>query len=155
MADRTGRTSRRELIQQLAALREQLREFGIRDAADYAEVLVAEALKGQRVANRVVQGHDVFTKLYGRIEVKCRQLPRDGRVEERVEVGAGKEGRFEHLAVVIFDADFGVKGAVLVPYSAVWNLVVGQAYSRVSYAEACKLPGSLDITPAVKAAATR
>src|SRR5438132_7912751 len=92
--------SRRELMQQLAALRESLREHGIRDASDYAEVLVAEALAGQRSASRVNKGHDVLAELYGRVEVKCRQLPPDGRVEERVEVAASKEDGFEFLAVV-------------------------------------------------------
>jgi hypothetical protein len=39
--------SRRELMQQLSALRDKLREHGIRDAPDYAEVLVAEALSSR------------------------------------------------------------------------------------------------------------
>lgn len=150
-----GPTSRRELMRQLAALRERLRGFGIRDAFDYAEVLVAEALEGSRLASRVAKGHDVLAGLYGRVEVKCRQLPPDGRIEERVEVGPGKEGGFEFLAVVIFHPDFAVKGAVVVPYAAVWELVARQAYNRVSYAQACQLPGAVDITAAVQAAAER
>jgi hypothetical protein len=148
-------TSRRELMRQLATVRKRLRTFGIRDAADYAEVLVAEALAGQRSASRINKGHDVLAELYGRVEVKCRQLPFDGRVEERVEVGAGKEGGFEFLAVVIFRPDFEVKGAVVVPYAAVWELVVAQQYNRVSYAQACQLAGAVDITAAVQAAVDR
>jgi hypothetical protein len=148
-------TSRRELMRQLAALRGRLREFGIRDTSDYAEVLVAEALDGWRLASRVAKGHDVLAESYGRIEVKCRQLPLDGRIEERVSVGAGKEGGFEFLAVVIFCPDFVVKGAVVVPYAAVWDLVARQAYNRVSYSQACQLPGAVDITEAVRAAAER
>jgi len=147
--------SRCQLMRQLAALRERLREYGIRDASDYAEVLVAEALEGQRLASRVAKGHDVLAGLYGRVEVKCRQLPADGRVEERVEIGAGKEAGFEYLAVVIFQPDFAIKGAVVVPYAAVWELVAQQKYNRVSYSQACALPGSVDITAAVQAAAER
>jgi hypothetical protein len=139
-------------MQQLAALRSQLREFGIRDASDYAEVLVAEALEWQRLASRIAKGHDVVAENYGRIEIKCRQLPFDGRIEERVEVGAGKEDGFDFLAVVIFSPDFSVKGAVVVPYSAVWDLVTRQQYSRISYSQACALPGAIDITAAVRAA---
>src|SRR5437764_289377 len=65
---------RRELMQHLASTRERLRKFGIRDASDYAEVLVAEALAGRRLASRVNKGHDVVAELFGRVEVKCRQL---------------------------------------------------------------------------------
>src|SRR5579884_3077762 len=97
---------RRELMRQLAALRERLREYGIRDASDYAEVLVAEALNGKRLSNRINKGHDVFAQIYNRVEVKCRQLPADGRVEERVEVSPSKERGFEFLATVIFHPDF-------------------------------------------------
>jgi hypothetical protein len=142
-------------MRQLGALRDRLREFGIRDASDYAEVLVAEALVGQRLRSRVTKGHDVLAAPYGRIEVKCRQLPVDGRVEERVEVGAGKEGGFGFLAVVIFKPDFTVKGAVVVPSNVVWQFVAQQAYNRVSYSQACGLAGAVDITADVQAIAER
>jgi hypothetical protein len=144
---------RAALMRQLARLRKQLREFNIRDASDYAEILVADALQGERLPSRVSKGHDVFTKTHGRVEVKCRQLPSDGRIEERVEVGASKEDGFEFLAIVIFREDFAVKGAVMVPYAAVWELVVRQAYNRVSYPQACALSGAVDITSAVQTAA--
>jgi hypothetical protein len=148
-------TSRRELMQQLAALRSELREFGIRDASDYAEVLVAEALKGQRLASRINKGHDVVAENYGRIEIKCRQLPVDGRIEERVKVDPAKEGGFDFLAVVIFSPDFAVKGAVVVPYSAVWEFVTCQRYSRISYSQACALPGAINFTAAVREVSER
>src|SRR2546425_1150463 len=109
---------RRELMQQLSVIRAALQEYGIRDASDYAEVLVAEALHGQRVG-RVTKGHDVMAPSYGRVEVKCRQLPADGRLEQRVEFSESKEGGFDVLALVIFNVDFTVKGATVVPYKAV------------------------------------
>lgn len=142
-------------MRQLAALRMRLREYDIRDASDYAEVLVAEALAGKRVRSRVNKGHDVLAKRYRRIEVKCRQLPRDGRIEERTELGAGKEDGFEYLAVVIFHSDFSVKGAVVIPYASVWDIVACQKYNRISYPQACKLPGARDITTAVKQASEK
>jgi hypothetical protein len=142
-------------MRRLAAVRESLREYGIRDASDYAETLIAEALAGQRLASGVTKGHDVLAELYGRVEVKCRQLPPDGRLEERVEIGASKEGGFEFLAVVVFREDFSVKGAVVVPYTAVWEFVGRQEYNRISYPQACRLPGAIDITVAVQAVADR
>lgn len=140
-------------MRQLAAIRAQLGAFGIRDAADYAEVLVAETLNGSRLPSRVAKGHDVLAFPYGRIEVKCRQLPPDGRTEERVEVGASKQNGFDYLAIVIFRADFSVKGAVIVPYAAAWESVAAQRYNRVSFAQACQLPGAIDITTTIQTAA--
>lgn len=118
--------SRSKLMQQLASVRQSLREYGIRDVADYAEVLVAEALTGERMPS-INKGHDVLTKLYGRVEVKCRPLPPGTRVEERVEIGSSKRGGFEFLAIVIFHADCNVKAAVIVPYAEVWKYIESQA----------------------------
>lgn len=147
--------NRQSLMAQLAVLREKLRHYGIRDASDYAEVLVAEAVCGMRQASRVIKGFDVECPRYGRIEVKCRQLPLDGRMEERVEVSPAKEKGFDYLAIVIFHPDFRVKGAVLVPYSKVWDLVRVQEYNRISFSQATKLKGAIDITGLVSALAER
>jgi len=57
--------------------------------------------------------------------------------------------------VVIFRADFSVKGAVIVPYASAWEFVAAHQYNRVSYPQACELPGAVDITVAVQAAAER
>lgn len=147
--------SRFELMRQLAEIRKQLSHFHIRDAADYAEALVAEALEGERLANKVNQGHDVLTKQFGRVEVKCRQLPSDGRIEERVEISISKKDGFEHLAIVVFLPNFSIKGAVIVPYSSVWNYITIHKYKRLSYKQACLLDGALDITSRVLSAAKK
>ena len=145
--------SRRELMHQLAVLRAALREYRIHDAPDYAEVLISEALGGTRVASPANPGYDVVCKGFGRIEVKCRQLPPDGRTEERVEVPRSKESGFDFLAVVIFHHDFAVKGAVVVPYDSVWQLVASHRYNRLSYPQACGLRGAIDVTDRVRDAA--
>ncbi len=146
--------TRRELMCRLASVRQDLREHGIRDAADYAEVLVAEALTGERLSG-INKGCDVLTARYGRVEVKCRQLPPGDRLEERVEVGSSKADGFEFLAIVIFHTDFSVKAAVVAPYAEVWKLVETQTYNRISYSQASKLDGAVDITAVVRVAADR
>jgi hypothetical protein len=140
---------------QLAQTWESLREYGIRDASDYAEVLVTEALGGERETSGVNRGFDVYVPKYRRIEVKCRQLPPDGRIEERVEVAASKEDGFDYLAIVIFMPDFHVRGAVLVPYAEVWRFVELNQYNRISYSQACQLEGAIDITVEVATVASR
>ena len=144
--------SRHDLMQRLADLRQALREYGIRDASDYAEALIAEAVEGERQRSRITKGFDVLAPRFGRIEVKCRQLPLDGRLEERVAITSAKEDGFEHLAILIFQADFSIKGAVIVPYPAVWEFVRDQQYNRISYSQACRLPGAAELTTAVQAA---
>lgn len=147
--------SRHELMKRLAVIREALRTFRIRDAADYAEILIAEAIGGQRSLLGITKGHDVIAEGYGRVEVKCRQLPADGRIEERIELSNSKQDGFDWLAIVVFYADFRIKGAVLVPYAIVWETTAQQRYNRLSYAQACQFVGAIDVTELVRAAAER
>jgi len=138
----------------LAAIRAKLAAFGIRDSSDYAEILIAEALNGER-KGAVNRGFDVQVPAFGRIEVKCRTLPADGRMEERVELGAAKEDGFDYLCIVIFNRDYSVKGAVLVPYSVAWNYLSKSNYSRISFQIASGLEGAFDITKQVRDASLR
>lgn len=150
-----SRRSRQHLMKRLAELRDELGHFGIRGTPDYAEILVAEALGGNRVDNLVNQGYDVRSAEFGRVEVKCRVLPSDGRREDRVDLRDTKAKRFDHLAIVIFYPDYSVRGAVLVAYAKVWPIVNRRRYRRISYGEACQLDGAVDITELVSAAAHR
>lgn len=147
--------ARRDVMTQLAIVLQRLSAYGIRNAADYAEILVAEAVGGQRIANLVHQGHDVVSPKHGRVEVKHRRLPPDGRIEERVELKPSKKGGFDYLAIVVFYSDFSVKGAVLVPYSRVWGGTGKSRFNRTSYSQACELPGAIDITSALRQASER
>lgn len=140
----------RALIAQLSDVRHKLAEHDIRDTSDYAEVLVARALRGRR-ENYINKGFDVLTKSYGRVEVKSRCLPEDGRQEERVEIGRGKTEGFDYLAIVIFLHDYRVKYGVLVPYEHVWSMISVRRYRRLSYMQARLFPGALDITKKLKA----
>jgi hypothetical protein len=61
----------------------------------------------------------------------------------------------KRASALAFLAHFAVKGAVVVSYASVWDLVPRQAYNRISFTQACQLPGAVDITAAVHAAAER
>lgn len=130
-------------------------EHGIRSVSDYAEQIVADALAGTRDSNGVNKGFDVIAPHYGRIEVKFRQLPQDGRLEERCALSDAKEDGFDYLAIVIFHPDFRVKGAVLVPYREAWRFVEASKYNRISYVQASGCAGAIDITTEVAAASQR
>ncbi len=150
-----SKLTRQQLMIRLAEVRGLLAEFGVHDASDYSEALVAEALGGKRVSSGVNQGFDVTAPTYGRVEVKCRQLPSDGQREDRVDLRDTKANGFDYLAIVIFYPDFSVKGAVLVPYNRVWPIVDLRPYRRISYGEACHLDAAVDISELVSAASQR
>ncbi|MFP4144766.1 MAG: hypothetical protein ACLFV3_06445 [Phycisphaeraceae bacterium] len=141
--------TRQELMRRLMA------EHRIRSVSDYAEQIVADALAGHREANAVNPGYDLIAPHYGRVEVKFRQLPADGRLEERCTLSDAKESGFDDLAVIIFEPDFCVKGAVLVPYAEAWDFVRTSNYNRISYGQACGCDGAVDITAEVSSAAQR
>ena len=146
---------RQQLMAQLAVVRDQLAEYGLRGMPDYAEALVADALDGRRVESGVNRGFDVVAPQYGRVEVKCRRLPSDGRWEDRIDLRDSKVSGFDHLAIVVFYPNYDVKGAILVPYSKVWPIVDSRKYHRIAYREACELEGAVDISEPVSAAAQR
>jgi hypothetical protein len=147
--------SRQSLIRDYVALTKELRKFGIRRISDYAEALIAEALNGTRVSSGVNQGFDVDAAGFGRIEVKYRQSPPDGRVEQRVELGSAKLQGFDYLAIVIFNLDMSVHGAVLVPYTSVWQIIESRRWRRISFSESICLEGAINVTTLVQAASQR
>lgn len=111
----------RALLVELASVRRKLAEHGIRNEGGYAEMLVAEALNGQRHSSGVVKGSDLVAPEYGRVEVRSRTLPLDGRNEARFNLPEKKRGEFDWLAGVIFNSDLSVKDAFLLPHDAAWE----------------------------------
>ena len=144
-----GQALRKELLRSL------INDHGIRGVSDYAEQIVAEALGGHRRTESNSKGFDVIAPNFGRIEVKFRQLPKDGRMEERVALSKAKEGEFDYLAIVIFDPEFEIKGAVMVPYFEAWQYVCNSPYNRISYSQACSCANAEDITEKVRLASDR
>lgn len=99
------------------------REIGSEDLVGrFGEVLAAAAPKGELMP-AVTQGFDIRHPEYGRVQVKTRKLPRDGRNETRA-VGFGGPNAFDWLCHVLLDVDYGVKGAWLVPYEKAWPVII-------------------------------
>lgn len=144
---RTG--NRRQLMIQLASVRCRLAGYGIRDTGDFAEALVAEALGGKRNSSKVNNGWDVVAPRYGRVEVKSRVLPSDGRQEERVEFPRAKALGCDVVAIVIFRTDYRVKGALLIPFRRLWPVIKAHPYRRIGFTAAARLRGAVDITEEV------
>jgi hypothetical protein len=130
---------------------ESLREYDIQTLADYAEFLFAKALRGER-HRRGHKGCDVTCDAYGRVQVKHRLLPRDGRIEERLHCRNLDPLAFDTLGAVIFNTDATVKKALVVRQADMWTVYQSTADpdKKISYAKFAALPAATDMTAALR-----
>jgi hypothetical protein len=112
----------RHLLTQYLTAMDQLRPHGIKSIADFPECLFAVTLGGDRVM-RGRKGHDVLVPDLGRVQVKERRLPADGRMAERLHLKNLTCDSCDHLAAVIFANHFTVTKATLAPHADVWRLI--------------------------------
>lgn len=84
-------------------------------------MLVEKALCGKRHRSGVHKGSDLLADGYGRVEVRSRTLPLDGRNEDRLNLPKRKFGEFDWFAGVIFNPDITIKEAFMLPHDAAWE----------------------------------
>jgi hypothetical protein len=111
----------RSLLTELADIRKRLSVYGIRNEGGYAELLVEKALNGSRHKSGVEKGSDLVAPDYGRVEVRSRTLPLDGRKEARLNLPHMKRGGFDWFAGVVFNSDLSVKVGFLLPHDAAFD----------------------------------
>ncbi len=129
-----------------AAEAELFRRFGIKDQGQYAARLVAQALGAKERPNGANKGFDLQSLDYGRIEVRSRRLPLDGRGEDRAQVPTSKAGFYDHFAHVLLEQDYRVIGCYVVPHDQIEWLAAASANRLVRFAQGKALPGAIDIT---------
>lgn len=144
-----------DLMKQFASAREALERYAVRDTGDYAEVLVAEALMAYRNTSGVMKGFDVFCDTRGKIEVRSRTLPRDGRNEDRLEIPQSKVNGFAVLAGVLFNSDLTISGGFLLPHDDAISLSCRQKFLRIPFLVGAEHPNALDITQLLRYAQER
>ena len=134
------------LSRYIAVLRE-LRPYGIESPADVAEYLFEQALGGKRT-KRGKKRHDIVVNKLGRVQVKARCLPSDGRKERRLHLGNMNRSSCDYLGAVIFTCDLHVHRAVLVPADAVWRLIEEHTdpEKKVQFDLLAALPRSVEMT---------
>lgn len=143
------------LFSEFARAREALERHGVRDSGGYAELLVAAALGARRNLSGVEKGFDVLCEERGKIEVRSRTLPRDGRNEDRLEIPREKVNGFAFLAGVLFNPDLTVSGGFMLPHDEAVSLSAKQKFLRISYRVGCRHQAAIDITELLKAAQAR
>ncbi len=124
-----------------------LRPYGIESISDFAEYVFERALQGKR-AGRGSKGHDVLVPKVGRVQVKERRLPSDGRIEERLHLRNVSATSCDYLGAIILNNDFTVRKATLVPHAQVWRMILSHPdpEKKVRYDLVASLPGATDMT---------
>jgi hypothetical protein len=141
----------RLLVAGLIEAMQRLAPFGIASVSDYAEYLFEQATGGQRVT-RGNKGYDVIAPMYDRIQVKCRRLPADGRIEQRLLCRNLQPDGFDYLGAVIFMPDLTVKCALLVSRASLWPLVVSHpdSHKKIAYQQIERLNGMIDFSDRIR-----
>src|SRR3990172_5027999 len=121
--DELALTKPSELLRLYAnVLRELQRRQIIRSknnpVADYAEYLVGKALR-LRTVTKSTKGYDLVGTDGTRYEVKARRLTPDNESRQLSFIRGLKERHFAYLAGVLFEEDFSVLRACLIPIEIV------------------------------------
>ncbi len=114
----------RELLKLYADVLEALRSNGYvrsanNPAADYAELLVARAF-GLDIESKSNKGFDALDPVSGeRYEVKARRATAHNKPTRLSPCRDFDHHHFDHLVVVLFEADFAIERAVSIPWARV------------------------------------
>lgn len=153
--------SDRNLMRVYAAVLDELRERNVVRTAnaplgDYAEHLFAKAF-GWTLADNSAAGYDASDVALLRFQIKARRLRSDAPGERQLSVIRNLPGaKFDMLAAVLFDKQFNIARAALIPHGVVvgkskyiahvngWRLMLEDAIWRE--------PGVRDVTLALAAA---
>ena len=151
--------SNRELLKLYTELMTELRSRGVvrtsnGPGADVAEGLVAKALSLTLNAASTA-GYDGIDPNGRKIEVKCRRLTRHNDSRQLSAIRNLESAHFDLLAGVLFNEDFSVMKAALIPFQVVKDHAVFVKHTNgwkfVLRDSIWALPGVEDITDRLKA----
>ncbi len=113
----------RELLKLHSSVLEALRTRGTlrsgnNPVADYAEGLCVRAF-GWQLVTKSTKGHDAIDSAGQRIEIKARRITPQNASRQMSAIRGIQDQHFALLAGVLFDADFAVMKAALVPHAVV------------------------------------
>ncbi len=150
--------SNRELLKLYTELMAELRTRGIvrtsnGPGADVAEGLVAKAFS-LTLNSSSTAGYDGIDPQGRKIEVKCRRLTRFNNSRQLSAIRGLEKAHFDFLAGVLFNEDFSVMKAALIPYDVVKEHAVFVRHTNgwkfVLRDSIWALPGVEDITERLK-----
>ena len=120
--------SLRELLTVYSSVMNELRKRRVtrtsnNPASDYAEWLVARHLKLTLTAKSNT-GHDATDANGIRYEIKCRRLSPENTSRQLSPFRGHPEVHFDFLVGVLFESDFSVEEACIVPWKTVFELAI-------------------------------
>lgn len=115
-----------ELLQAYCSVLEILRERNVirssnNPVADYTEHLICEALT-LTLAPKSTTGFDAHDEQNRKYEIKGRRITRHSKSRQLSAIRGLNEGHFSFLAGVVFNEDFTILKACLVPHAVVSEL---------------------------------
>ena len=150
----------RELLKLYASLLDELRSRDVlRSAnnplADYAEGLCARAM-GWTLVPKSTAGYDATDAEKRKFEIKARRITTENASRQLSAIRAIERQRFDFLAGVLFDREFGVMRAALIPFAIVKEHGTLSAHTNswrfILRESVWTLPGVENITARLKAA---
>ena len=116
-------TMKLKKIKQVTKLQgELLREEKIGHHDWYAEMLVCSALEGQLAMTNQPNYDILCSAPYNKVQVKSRVDGTDG-IQNRTNFKRYKPDAFNYAAIVIFRANYKIKGAILLPLKDAHSLM--------------------------------
>jgi hypothetical protein len=123
-----------ELLSLYADIMEELRRRGVvrssnNPVADFAENLAAKAL-GLKKAKLSTKGFDAVDQEGRTYEVKSRRMTEHTKSRQLSAIRKLEEHSFDFLVGVLFNPDFSVSRACLVPYEVVKGIAVYRSHTN-------------------------
>lgn len=137
----------RELLALWVEVMDELTSRGVvrtqnNPTADLAERIACDAL-GLTMADKNAKGHDAVDSSGYLYQIKGRRLSRGATRKPLGVVRDLDEGQFQHLVVVLFDYDFSINLACVIPYDAFCG--IARAVKRLNGHRITAGPGLLDV----------
>jgi len=145
-----------DLLQAYARSIDALRERGVIRTRNvvgcYAEHLFASAMEWTLERN-AARGFDARDRDGQRYQIKARRITKANTSTQLGDLPPGDQHEFDAVAAVVFDEDFGVVRAALIPVSALAGLRTKHAKRpRLHLREAVLLtPDVIDVTTVLRA----
>ena len=141
----------KELLRLQASITTELKNRGIvrtqnNPLGDYTEWLVAKALNLSLESNSKV-GYDGITKNGIRVQIKGRRVTAANNSRQLSAIRKYEEEDFDQLAVVIYDDNFDVIDALLIPHKVVGEYA---SYQKHTNAHILNIKGQILTDPRVQ-----
>jgi hypothetical protein len=125
-----------KLLQQHASIASELRSRGVSRTAnnplgDTAEYIFHSAF-GWKLEPNSKAGFDAICPKLGRVQIKSRRVTEHNKSRQAGDIRKLDNKLFDHLAGVVFDADYEIHVAMIIPHSLILKRAIAISHSNSS-----------------------